>query len=134
MVLCAGVRTEIEWYHRDSTIPFSEEDIHDIYENGVIDTSGLTDKGKMDELLIILAGIRFTAAADNRALNIQHRALFEEIYQKSCKISVHFMDKLFALAKLVTQERWISSSKLVVRSNRLIELELIASQTISVIQ
>ncbi|MEE5062628.1 hypothetical protein V2J97_01125 [Pseudomonas alliivorans] len=134
MVLCAGVRTEIEWYHRDPTIPFSREYIDDVYENGVIDTSGLTDKGKIDELLVILAGIRFTAATDNRALSIQHRALFEEIYHESCRISECFMDKLFALAKLVVEERWISTSKLVVRSNRLIELEMIASQPTSISQ
>lgn len=131
MVLCAGVRTEVEWYHRMPGFSFGKDDVNNVYENGVIDTSGLTDKGRIDELLIILAGIRYNAANSYSDLSHQMRAIFETIYSQVCEIAEDFMEKLFILAELIEKEQWQGRCKLTVSSKRLIELEAVAAEKIA---
>ncbi|ATN12542.1 hypothetical protein CRN80_24155 [Pseudomonas sp. FDAARGOS_380] len=126
MVLCAGVIAEIEWYVKN-TLNFKTENVNDVYENGVIDTSGLTDKGRIDELMIILTGIRTEPTAIKTEADQTQRNLFIEVYEETRRIFVGFKDKLFALAKLVENEKWTSVTELTVPNNRLIELDEITT-------
>jgi len=126
MVLCAGVLAEIEWYAKN-TPNFEEEQVNDVYENGVIDTSGLTDKGRIDELMIILAGIRKKPTAKQAETDQNQRDLFSEVYGKAREAFVGFEKKLFALAKLVEKEKLNSDTKLTIPENRIIKLEKIAA-------
>lgn len=124
MVLCAGVLAEIEWYAKN-TPNFEAEHVNDVYENGVIDTSGLTDKGRIDELMIILAGIRNKPTA--READQNQRDLFVEVYGKARDAFVGFEEKLFTLAKLAEKETWNSATELTIPETRIIELEKIAA-------
>ena len=128
MVLCAGVLAEIEWYAKN--IPnFEEEQVNDVYENGVIDTSGLTDKGRIDELMIILAGIRSEPTTKKAEEDQNQRDLFVDVYEKAREVFIGFEEKLFALAKLVEKEKWNSATKLTIPETRIIELEKIAASS-----
>ncbi len=129
-VLLAGVIVEIEWYKKTFGKDLGEE-LDRIYENGVIDHSGINDKGKAEELLVILAGIRKEPTAKYHDLSYQTRALFVEIYREAKQLVGRFLEKLFTLADLVANEPWQNHTTLDVKNERLIELTDVAAEIIA---
>ena len=129
-VLLAGVIVEIEWYKKTFGKDLGEE-LDRIYENGVIDHSGINDKGKAEELLVILAGIRKEPTAKYHDLSYQTRALFVEIYREAKQLVGRFLEKLFTLADLVANEPWQNHTTLDVTNERLVELTDVAAEIIA---
>lgn len=126
-VLLAGTIVEIEWYKRTFGQNLVQEDFDRIYENGVIDHSGVNDKAKAEELLVVLAGIRNERTARYDDLTTQIRTHFVELYHEAEQIAGRFLEKLFVLAELVSKEPW-QGLMLVVTNERLAELSEIANQ------
>lgn len=131
MVLFAGVIVEVEWYRKTFVKDLDEDDIDHIYENGVIDHSGLNDKGKVEELLVVLAGIRNGPAAKYPDLSYQTRVIFVELYNQAINLVGRFLDKLYTLAELVKEEQWQSNGILDVPNERLVELEDVAAERVT---
>lgn len=130
-VLLAGTIVEIEWYKKTFEQSFDQDDFDRIYENGVIDHSGVNDKSKAEELLVVMAGIRNERTARYDDLTTQIRTHFVELYHEAEQIAGGFLEKLFVLAELVSKEPW-QGYMLVVPNERLTELSEIADQTLSV--
>lgn len=130
-VLLAGVIVEIEWYKKTFGKALDEDEVDHIYENGVIDHSGINDKGKAEELLVILAGIRNESTAKYNDLTYQVRALFVEIYREAEQLVGRFLEKLFTLSDLVANEPWQNHTMLVVTNERLTELADIAAENMA---
>jgi len=129
-VLLAGVIVEIEWYKKTFGDELGKQ-LDRIYENPVIDRSGINDKGKAEELLAILAGIRKAPTAQYNAFSDQVRALFVEIYRDAKLLIEAFLEKLFALADLVANEPWQNDTTLDVTNRRLIELNDVAAEIVA---
>lgn len=129
-VLLAGVIVEIEWYKKTFGRALDKKEFDRIYNNRVIDRSGTSDKGKAEELLAILAGLRNEPTTKCNDLDNQIRALFVEIYQETQQLVSRFLGTLFALAKLVSNEPSQNDTKHVL-TERLTELANIAAQNIA---
>ncbi len=130
-VLLAGVIVEIEWYKKTFGTTLDGKEFDRIYNNGVIDRSGISDKGKAEELLVILAGIRNEPTAKYNDLDHQVRALFVEIYREAEQLVGRFLEKLFTLADLVANEPWQNPAMLEVTNERLTELTYLAAEIIT---
>ncbi|TFZ37797.1 hypothetical protein EWW49_00330 [Pseudomonas syringae] len=122
MVLSAGVIGEVHWFHKLLGFDMENGHVESIYQNGVIDGATLTDKDKIQELLIILCGIEREPSGNYQLLEEQKLEIFGEIYQQSTRIFDSFSEKLFILANLTISERW-SNRGLSVSGERLAELE-----------
>lgn len=129
-VLLAGTIVEIEWYKKAFGKNLIQEDFDSIYENGVMDHSGVNDKAKAEELLVVLAGIRNERTARYDDLTKQIRTHFVELYHEAEQLAESFLEELFVLAELVSKEPWQSYGMLVVTNERLTELSEIANQTL----
>ncbi|TFZ37798.1 hypothetical protein EWW49_00335 [Pseudomonas syringae] len=125
-VLLAGSIVEIEWYKKTFGAALGKQ-LDRFYENPVIDHSGIGDKAKAEELLVILAGIRKELKAKHNFLPDQIRILFVEIYRDTKLIVETFLEKLFILADLVESEPWQNYKTLTVENERLTELSDIAA-------
>lgn len=125
-VLLAGVIVEIAWYKKTFGESLSDKDLKGIYENAVIDRSGIGDKGKAEELLAILAGIRGGTRAMDKDLNNQIRVIFVKIYRETEQVVETFLEMLFVLADLISSEPWQDPDMLEMEKQRLTELVGIA--------
>lgn len=128
-VLLAGAIVEIEWYKKTFGQRLEEGVFDRIYNNRVIDNSGVSDKGKAEELLAILAGIRNEPTSKRNALTDQVRTLFVALYKEAALIAREFLETLFALAELVSNEPWQDPTTLKVTKERLTELAEIAAES-----
>ena len=122
MVLSAGVIGEVHWFHKLPGFDMENGHVESIYQNGVIDGAALTDKDKIQELLIILCGIEREPSESYQLFEEQQLEIFGEIYQQATRIFDSFSEKLFILANLAISESW-SDGELVVNEERLLELE-----------
>ena len=129
-VLLAGVIVEIEWYKKMFGNELGKQ-FDRIYENPVIDRSGISDKGKAEELIAILVGIRKDQTAKYNTLSDQIRVLFVELYRDAKLLVEAFLVKLFSLADLVAKEPWQNGATLDVTIERLIELADVAAETVA---
>lgn len=129
-VLLAGVIAEIEWYKRTFGSTLDKQEFDRIYNNAVIDRSGISDKGKAEELLAILAGIRNEPTTKPNDLDNQNRALFVNIYRDTQLLANNFLETLFTLAELVSNEPWDNNAKLVTKE-RLTTLVIIATERVA---
>ncbi|MBI6885102.1 hypothetical protein [Pseudomonas putida] len=123
MVLCTGVIVEIEWYSKNLGRLLDEDELADVYENGVIDVSGLSDKGKIEELLVILSGLRNKPVSELPDFAAQISDLFTEIYNQAKVKAEKFLDKLYVMAEITSKEKWQSREMLEVPLERLLEIE-----------
>lgn len=126
MVLCAGVIVEIEWYSKNLGRLLDKDELADVYENGVIDSSGLSDKGKIEELLVILSGMRSKPVIELSDFSVQISDLFTEIYNQAKVIAERFLDKLYVMAEIASKEKWQSHDMLEVPLERLLQIEILA--------
>lgn len=131
MVLLSGVIAEIEWYKKI----FGEDEDSDyatrIYNNGVIDHSGLGDRGKAEELLVVLAGIKNDPTAKYTDLTTQIRTIFVELYEKAQDLAGRFIEKLNVMADLIKDKEWQSNGILVVTCEELVTIEAVASERVA---
>lgn len=82
-VLCAGVIADIEWHKRYSSSDYDSEDTQYLYENGVMDATALSDRGKIEELLYVMNGIKNPPSQDSEEIMNQHHEIRTEAWMKA---------------------------------------------------
>ncbi|QXB24168.1 hypothetical protein [Lelliottia amnigena] len=85
-VLCAGVIADIEWHKKYASFDYSDDDTHYLYENGIMDTTGLSDSGKIEELLYVMNGIKNLPSIDKVEIMNQRHEIITEAWNKAYKV------------------------------------------------
>lgn len=82
-VLCAGVIADIEWHKRYSSSDYDSDDTEYLYANGVMDATGLSDRGKIEELLYVMNGIKNQPSQDSEEIMNQRHEIRTEAWIKA---------------------------------------------------
>lgn len=130
LVLSAGVMGEMEWYETILGINIQQEEAEEIYENGALDDSLNSNKSKIKELLVVLAGLRLEPCNCINDFETQNRDLFSQIYEHTREIFITLREKFLTLSGLVISEEW--NNGLLVTAARLDELECIVDAQLSI--
>ncbi|WP_248766255.1 zinc metalloprotease [Pseudomonas protegens] len=101
VVLCAGVVADIA--SRGPEV--SQAVIDDAFNKGVMDETGLTDRGKVEELLFILVSIDHEASSDTDVNEDRSQKIFGEAYGRAQELIKEFFPKLELMATFLRQGR-----------------------------
>lgn len=102
-VLCAGVIADIEWHKRYASFNYDADDTEYLYVNGVMDATGLSDSGKIDELLYVMNGIKNPPSQDSEEIMNQHLEIRTEAWIKASE----FIDNnpiLFGMGEILIND------------------------------
>ncbi|UZX64335.1 hypothetical protein ND440_11780 [Yersinia ruckeri] len=84
-ILCAGVISDIIWHKiYESEIDEKNDDDY-FYSNGVMDSTGITDKGKIIELLFVMNGIVNAPVQDKTLLEKQMGEIQNKAWDRALK-------------------------------------------------
>lgn len=122
MVLFAGVISDVHWFDKLPGFELTEAHLTSIYNNGVVDGTRLTDKDKIEELLVILCGIEHEPSESYQLLVDQMNEIYSELYKAALNIFNSFAEKLPILTGLAVKENF-SNGRLIVSDDRLVDLE-----------
>ena len=122
MVLFAGVISDVHWFDKLPGFELTEALLTSIYNNGVVDGTRLTDKDKIEELLLILCGIEHEPSESYQLLVDQMYEIYSELYKAALNIFNSFAEKLPILTGLAVKENF-SNGRLIVSDDRLVDLE-----------
>lgn len=95
-VLCAGVISDIEWHRKFASKDYEQADTEYLYSKGLMDETGLSDKGKIEELLYIMNNIVNEPCDDIDVRETQLNEIFSYAWSKTAKF-IEGNDKLFAM-------------------------------------
>lgn len=87
-ILCAGVIADILWHETYDPKISNENDAGYFFDNGIMDKTGITDKGKITELLFVMNGIRNAPTQDFTMLEAQ----LEEIQRNAWDSAREFLN------------------------------------------
>lgn len=82
-ILCAGVISDIIWHKKYEPEIDEENDDNYFYSNGVMDKTGITDKGKIIELLFVMNGIINAPVQDETLLEKQMGEIQNEAWDRA---------------------------------------------------
>ncbi|MEE4634124.1 hypothetical protein V2K98_11385 [Pseudomonas alliivorans] len=95
VVLCAGVVADIATRGPNA----SQTVIDNAYTKGVMDATGLNDRGKVDELMYILLSIKHEPSSDAVVINDRAQLVFGEAYGRASELISGFFPKIEEMAK-----------------------------------
>jgi hypothetical protein len=102
-ILTAGVIADIIWHKKYEPEIDKENNTEFFYENGVMDITALSDKGKILELLFIMNGIVNTPVQDEKSLEEQMAAIQNKAWDTSKEFLVKNKDLEFMGSELIKQ-------------------------------
>lgn len=102
-ILLAGVIADIIWHKKYQPEIDKNNDTNYFYENGVMDETAITDKGKIDELLFIMNGIVNTPVQDEKLLESQMAAIQKDAWEESLGFLLNNKDLKFMGSELIKQ-------------------------------
>ncbi|MEI7336694.1 hypothetical protein [Pectobacterium carotovorum] len=79
-VLCAGVIADIEWHKKFASSNYEQADTEHLYANGIMDETGLSDRGKIEEHLFIMNSIKNFPSHDPEENSKQRNQILSEVY------------------------------------------------------
>lgn len=101
VVLCAGVVADIQ--SRGPRV--SQAVIDNVFNEGVMDETGLNDRGKVEELMFILVSIDHEASSDTDVNDSRSQKIFSEAFGQADELIKEFFPKLELMATLLRQGR-----------------------------
>lgn len=102
-VLIAGVIADIIWHEKYEPEIEKENETKYFYENGVMDKTAITDKGKITELLFIMNGIVNDPSQDEETLENQMNEIQKEAWEYSLEFLRDNKDLGFMGGELIKQ-------------------------------
>jgi len=102
-VLIAGVISDVIWHKEYEPEIYKKNETKYFYENGVMDKTAITDKGKIIELLFIMNGIVNTPAQDEKTLENQINEIQNEAWNYSLEFLRNNKDLEFMGSILIKQ-------------------------------
>lgn len=111
VVLCAGVAAEIQWKANELGRPLNASESTRVYDHGVMDETGLNDKGKIHELSYILISLQHPPTDETTLIAQRASDLFADAFEQAYEILSPLQPKLEEMAILL-RARCTSSSKL----------------------
>ncbi|SNY61386.1 hypothetical protein SAMN02744775_00558 [Enterobacter sp. CC120223-11] len=102
-VLCAGVIADIGWHKRYASSDYDSDDTEYLYANGVMDATGLSDSGKIEELLYVMNGIKNPPSQDSEEIMNQRHKIRTEAWLKASE----FIDEnpiLFGMGEILIKD------------------------------
>lgn len=102
-ILNAGVIADILWHKKYEPEIDSKNDTCFFYNNGVMDKTAITDKGKIEELLPIMNGIVNTPAQDEKLLKEQMDAIQKQAWDTSLRFLQNNKDLEFMGNELIKE-------------------------------
>ncbi|MEG3133077.1 hypothetical protein SC206_05820 [Rouxiella sp. T17] len=102
-ILNAGVIADILWHKKYELEIDSKNDTSFFYNNGVMDKTAITDKGKIEELLPIMNGIVNTPAQDEKLLKKQMDAIQGKAWDSSLSFLQNNKDLEFMGSELIKE-------------------------------
>lgn len=88
-ILIAGVIADIIWHEKYEPVIEKSNDTKYFYDNGVMDKTAISDKGKITELLFVMNGIVNNPVQDEKLLEEK----MNEIQRNAWDISLEFLIK-----------------------------------------
>lgn len=82
-VLCAGVIADIEWHKKFASTNYDHNDTEFLYANGIMDATGLSDRGKIDELLFVMNGILNIPSQEPTENSSQRQKIMLDAWEKA---------------------------------------------------
>lgn len=122
MILFSGVMSDVQYFEKLVNFEMKKAHLDSIYNSGVPDGSWLTDKDKIEELLVALCGIEYEPGESYQRLVDQMNDTYSELYRAMLSIFDSFAEKLPILADLAIKESW-NRGRLIVSDERLVDLE-----------
>ena len=102
-VLNAGVIVDIIWHKKYEPEIDKNNETKYFFENGVMDKTAITDKGKINELLFIMNGIVNTPTQDEKTLENQMNEIQKEAWNYSLDFLLSNKDLEFMGSELIKQ-------------------------------
>ncbi|WP_159513899.1 MULTISPECIES: hypothetical protein [Enterobacter] len=98
-ILCAGVLADLVWHELFLKIEIKQEHVEKIFEDGIMDNTGLNDKRKIEELVHIINGIRNAPSSDGKCLEAQFNLIVAEAWNKAKEVINENNEKLKNMAQ-----------------------------------
>lgn len=126
MILCAGVIADIIWHIEYASGSDDEGDMSYLYNNGVMDATGLTDEGKIEELVCVMNGIVNIPSQEPKGYKFQRKQILDVAWLKACE----YLDDNPILLKMgaVLVEKYFKEKICIFDKEYLIKLEIECSQ------
>jgi len=102
-ILCAGVISDIIWHKKYEPKIDEENDDDYFYSNGVMDKTGITDKGKIIELLFVMNGIVNTPVQDKAILEKQMDEIQDKAWDRALKFLLNNQNLVSMGDELINQ-------------------------------
>lgn len=101
VVLCAGVAAEIATHGPNP----GQAVIDRAYTKGVMDASGLTDRGKVEELMFVLLSINHEPSSDGSVNNERSQEIFGEAFGRAGELITELFPKIQEMVRLLMKGR-----------------------------
>ena len=101
VVLCAGVAAEIQWKANELGRLLNVRESTRVYDHGVMDETGLNDKGKIHELSYILISLQHPPTDDMSLIAQRASDLFADAFGQAYEILSALQPKLEEMAILL---------------------------------
>ena len=102
-VLCAGVIADIEWHKKFASTNYEHKDTEFLYANGIMDNTGLSDRGKIDEHLFVMNGVLNTPSQDPTENALQRQTIMLDAWN-AASIFLDNNQDLFRLGELLVTD------------------------------